>query len=222
MSKETLKRLRLIIPGIIIMLYIVPGMTKTTDELLGIGHLFSNLKWSDTSYLGVTFVLGALYYALNVRWLVWKHYNKIVQENIKDTILNECTLTLSSKQWNLLKKGNAIMVIFYDFVDNNESLKDKANDVRFNGLIWTTCFDMSILSAIAGFVYSILFLTTTRSNLVYISVAAFWVFFISLAFSSILTYKHLAKSTEQLDVIKQKYKPAIDEKIKETMTNLEI
>lgn len=222
MSKEMLKRLRLIIPGIIIMLYILLGLTKTKDELMNISQLFESFKWSDLLYIALFFILGALYYALNARWFVWKHYNKIVQDNIKDTILNECTLNLSAKQWYNLKKENALMIIFYNFIDNDKSLTDQANDVRFNGLIWSTFFDITILSASAGFIYSFLFLVTTRSHYIYISVASFWLFFFALAFSSILTYRHLAKSNQQLEVIKQKYKGDINIKINEAIDNLKL
>lgn len=225
MSKEWLKRFRLIIPGIIIMLFILLGLTKTKDELMDISLLFSRFNWSDLYYIfyiGVIIILGALYYALNIRWLVWKHYNKKVEDNIKDTILNECTLNISAKQWYNLKKENAVMIIFYDFIDNNESLKDRSNDVRFNGLIWTTCFDITILSCLAGFIYTILFFTTTRSHYIYISLFSFWLCFIALAFSSLLTYRHLAKSNDQLEVIKQKYKEDINTKISEAINNLKL
>ena len=56
------------------------------------------------------------------------------------------------------------MTIFYHFVDNDESLKDKAGDVRFNGLIWSSCFDFCILSGFGGIAYYIISLVTSKKS----------------------------------------------------------
>ncbi len=215
MEKETLKKWRLLIPGIIIMLVIIPGLTRNIKELKNIDSIFSNFKWSDLFYLGLVVVLGAIYYLLNIRWLLWKHYNKKVQENIKDNIINECGLKMSGNIWIQLYNNESIMNLFYEFIDNDESLKEKAKDVRFNGLIWSSSFDLAIISFCGSIVYSVLSWMLSKSHYLYISVILIWAFLISIMFSSILTKRHIKISNEQLSIIKVKYKNDIDKNIEE-------
>jgi len=84
MNKETLKKWRLFIPGIIIFFLILPGLTNSREELFTIHKIFKTLEWNDSIYLGLVFIFGAIYYALNVRWFIWKPFNAQVQENIKN------------------------------------------------------------------------------------------------------------------------------------------
>jgi len=220
MSKETLKKWRLLIPGIVIILFILPGLTNSKDELFAIDKMITALKWTDSFYLVLVIVLGAIYYSLNIRWFVWKPFNYQVQENIKDKLLNASNVLITAHDWYKLKSNRAILNIFYDFVDNNESLKEKSKGVRFNGLIWSSFIDLTILSVLAGFVYSILLIFTTKEHYVYLALLLFCLSYISLAFSWLLTYKHKSMSNEQLEVIIQTKQNEINTKIKEAIDSL--
>ena len=219
MEKNTLKRWRLIIPGVTIILLTFPLSTDNIDQLKDIGSMIKSLAWDDLWYTAVIVVVGAIYYSLNIRWLVWKHFNSKVQNNIKERIFNLCSLQYTPKIWYKLKESRALMTIFYHFVDNDESLKDKAGDVRFNGLIWSSCFDFCILSGVGGIAYYIISLVTSKNHLIYFSSILFIGFFVFLGLSSLLTYKHLSLSNAQLDVIAQKYKHEVDTKIQEALKN---
>lgn len=220
MDKETLKKWRLLIPGIIIILFVLPGLTNSKEELFEIDKIFQTLKWTDAFYLALVVILGVIYYSLNMRWIVWKPLNTQVQNNIKDKLLNVCSLKLTASQWYEIKNGRALMTIFYHFVDNDESLKEKAKGVRFNGLVWSSFIDLSILSFLGAIAYSILSIFTTKTHFVYISLILFFICFISLAFSWLMTFRHKSMSNEQLEVIIQTQKSQIDTKITKALSNL--
>lgn len=220
MEKETLKIWRLLIPGIIILIFFIPWLTNSKEELFKIDSVFKSFKWTDTFYLGVIILLEAIYYAVNARNLVWKPYHTKIQENIKDTLLTSCTIELTTKQWYGIKKGRALMNIFYSFVDNNPSLQEKAKGVRFNGLLWSTAIDLTTISCFGGVVYWILSLFTTKSHLIYVSSFLFIAAIIALAFTKLLTYKHMDLSNQQLEMILQTNGPDIDKKVQDAIKNL--
>jgi hypothetical protein len=220
MEKSTLKMWRLIIPGVTIFVLTIPLSTDNIQQLKDVVSMIKSLSWDDLWYSAVILIVGALYYSLNIRWLVWKHFNNKIQNNIKERIFNLCSLKYTPETWYRLKNSRSLMTVFYHFVDNDESLKDKAGDVRFNGLIWSSCFDFCILSGFGGVAYYIISLVTQKHHLIYFSSILFIGFFVFLGFSSLLTYKHLSLSNAQLDVIAQKYKQDVDTKIREALINL--
>ncbi|SHI13047.1 hypothetical protein [Desulfofustis glycolicus] len=220
MNKENLKRMRFIIPGIIIIIYIIPSLSDNAQELLNIHLLFQALKWSDSIYIVLIVLLSGLYYILNIRWLVWKPFNDKVTENIKNSLMRMCSLEISSEQWFTIKKDRTLMNVFYHLIGNDDSLASKSKDVMFNGLVWTTCFDFTILSATGGFVYLLLSIFSGNHHYIYISVTLYTLFYIGLAFSWLLTYRHINLSNGQLEVIKQRFKQNVDDQIKQALENL--
>lgn len=220
MDKETLKKWRLVIPGIIIIIFIIPGLTNSKEELLQIDKIIMNLKWTDAFYLGLVVIIGVIYYTLNIRWFVWKPFNTQVQENIKDNLLSASDLALTASKWYEIKQSRILMTIFYHYVDNDESLKEKSKGVRFNGLIWSSFIDLTILSCLTAIVYSILSLFTTMAHFVYIATFLFFLGLIALAFTWLLTYRHIKLSNEQIHVIIQTKGSELSQKITEAITNL--
>ena len=218
MEKDTLKRLRLIIPGIIIFLLIIPGLTDNVNQLMDC-VLLKNFKISDLLYSLIFIIFGALYYILNLRWLVWQYFVRLVQDNIKDTILKACEIEMTSVNWYKLKSDRGLMNIFYEFVDTNASLLDKAKDVRFNGLIWSSCVDMTILFWLAGIIYT-LFFFFTKDHYIFIALVSFWISSLSVIFSFVLTKRHISLSNKQLDMIIQQYSSQINDKIQSLSTSL--
>ena len=219
MNKETLKRWRLFIPGVIIFFLFLLGLTNSKEELFAIYKTINFLEWNDFFYIVPVIFFGVIYYALNVRWIVWKPFNAQVQENIKDKILNITNLKLPSSQWFDLKKDRALMNIFYSFVDNDASLKEKSKAVMFNGLIWSSFIDLSILSCLAAFSYSILSIFTSKLHYVILAVILFCLCFLSLACTCLLTHRQKILSNEQLDIITQTKKNEINQKIQEAIDN---
>jgi len=220
MNKETLKKWRILIPGIIIFFLILFSLTNSKEELFAIHKIFKTLEWNDSIYLGLVFIFGVIYYALNVRWIVWKPLNFQVQENIKNKILNASKLELTSSKWFNLKRGRALMNIFYSFVDSDESLKEKAKSVRLNGLAWSSFIDLSVLSCLSALLNSGIYIFTSKLHHVYLAWIMFCISFISLLFVCLLTYRHIDKSNEQLEIIIQRKKDEIDPEIQKAVNNL--
>ena len=220
MNKETLKTWRIFIPGIITILLIIFGLTNSKEEILTFYKIFKPLEWNDIFVIAPVLFFGVIYYALGVRWFVWKPFNFQVQENIKNKILNDSNLTLTSSQWFKIKKDRALMNIFYSFVDNDESLKEKAKSVRMNGLVWSSFIDLSVLSCLSALVHSGIYIYTSKLHHVYLAWIMFCISFISLLFVCLLTYRHINKSNEQLEIITQRKKDEIDPEIQKVVDNL--
>lgn len=209
-------------PGIIIIVLFFFGLTNSKEELFAIHKIFKTLEWNDIFERAPVIFFGVIYYALNVRWVVWKPFNFQVQENIKNKILNASNLTLTSFQWFKIKKDRALMNIFYSFVDNDESLKEKAKSVRMNGLAWSSFIDLSVLSCLSALVHSGIYIFTSKLHHVYLAWIMFCISFISLLFVCLLTYRHINKSNEQLEIITQRKKDEIDPEIQKAIDNLMI
>jgi hypothetical protein len=220
MNKETLKKWRIFIPGIITVLLIRFGLTNSKEEFFTIFKISKTLELNNFFYILPVLFFGIIYYALNVRWIVWKPFNFQVQENIKNKILNTSNLKLLSSQWFGLKKDRALMNIFYSFVDNNESLKEKSKVVIFNGLIWSSFIDLSVLSCLSALSFSIISIFTSKSHHIYLSWIFFNICFVSLVFTSLLTFRHIKLSNEQLEIITQTKTDEIDPKIQKAIVNL--
>ena len=220
MNKETLKTWRTFIPGIITIVLFLFGLTNSKEELFAIHKIFKTLEWNDIFIRVPVIIFGVIYYALNVRWVVWKPFNFQVQENIKNKILNASNLKLTSSQWFKIKKDSALMIIFYSFVDNDESLKEKAKSVRLNGLVWSSFIDLSVLSCLSALVHSGIYIFTSKLHHVYLAWIMFCIFFVSLLFVCLLTYIHINKSNEQLEIITQRKKDEIDPEIQKAVDNL--
>ena len=220
MNKETLKKWRLVIPGIFTIFFIRVGLTNSKEEFFTIYKMSKTLEWNNIFYVVPVLIFGVIYYALNVRWIVWKPFNAQVQENIKNKILNASSLKLTSSQWFKMKKDRTLMIIFYSFVDSDESLKEKAKSVRLNGLIWSSFIDLSVLSCLSALSFSMLSIFTSKSHHVYLAWIMFCISFISLLFICLLTYRHINKSNEQLEIITQRKKDEIDPEIQKAVDNL--
>ena len=220
MNKETLKTWRIFMPGIITILLIIFGLTNSKEEILTFYKIFKPLERNDIFVIAPVLFFGVIYYALGVRWFVWKPFNFQVQENIKNKILNDSNLTLTSSQWFKIKKDRALMNIFYSFVDNDESLKEKAKSVRMNGLVWSSFIDLSVLSCLSALVHSGIYIYTSKLHHVYLAWIMFCISFISLLFVCLLKYRHINKSNEQLEIITQRKKDEIDPEIQKVVDNL--
>ena len=109
------------------------------------------------------------------------------------------------------------MNVFYKIIDNDESLREKSNNVRLNGLIWTSTMDIVIISVAGAVVSWIMYFIqgygyNNTQALILIIVAI-----ISIGFVEIATRKHISLSNEQLDMICQAHKDELKEGIDECL-----
>lgn len=214
MGYATLKFFRILIPGIMIFL---SGILFFTNDLKDISSIFADFKASDTIYIVIFIVLGVLYYIFRIRNILWEPFHKRVQNNIKNRLLNPFRRNYTSNQINELKKDRKLMNVFYHFIDNDSSLSEKAKRVRFNGLIWTSTIDLTIISffgSIIFFIKAIFIKTNYNINVAFI---LFVLSVFSLVLIFLTTKIHLSLSNDQLDIICQLYRNQLGQKINELL-----
>ncbi|GAH90238.1 unnamed protein product, partial [marine sediment metagenome] len=153
MSMTTLKYWRLIIPGIFILLLILLVTTENFTELSESIKPLTNFQLKEIPSIAAVVVFGVLYYIAKFRNILWNPYYKRVQNNIKNTLLSPFIQRLDSQQEDYLKDGRKLMIIFYHFVDNDNSLSEKAKRVRFNGLIWSSTVDLTFIAACGSLIF---------------------------------------------------------------------
>lgn len=213
----TLKYFRLLVPGILIVIVFILVIQESFDELVQFATAFSNLQLKDTLFIAVFIIIGAIYYIFNIRDLLWNPYHKRVQNNIKETLINSFQEELNKQQRDNLKEGRKLMNVFYYFIDNDNSLAQKANRVRFNGLMWTSTIDLTIITAIGSLVFWIKFIIERSSYNLWMAVILLIVALMSFGLIQLTTRKHLSLSNEQLEIICQLHKEKLHEKINELL-----
>jgi hypothetical protein len=217
MEYSALSFFRILIPGIMLFLFFMLLLTNDFNEIGNISILIRDFKLKDTFYIVVFLIVGAIYYIFKIRNILWKPFYIKVQNNIKNKLLSPVIDKLTAAQKKKLKEKRKLINIFYHFVDLDASLKEKAKRIRFNGLIWSSCVDLSTISSLTAIAFLIKYLITgTKYNIIV------FLFLILLAvtailFIVILTNRHISLSNEQLDMICQIYKRQLEEKIFEQL-----
>ncbi len=133
--------------------------------------------------------------------LLWKRFNDKVVDNINNRLLEPFSSEITYGKAKELRDKNIIKNIFYFFVDNTESLKEKAKLVRLNGLIWTSFMDLSIISFFGSFVFFAKWLIGRNDYNSYVGIILLLLSILSYLMIILLTSKHLSLSNEQLDYI---------------------
>jgi hypothetical protein len=186
MEKATLKYLRILTPGIVALVgWAILG------SLTGL--------WE---YNGITveatlppLCIGALYYTLGIRYISNFYFYKQVNQNLRLKLLEAGGLDPSSckLQWEHVRP------VFYYYVDNDASIKNKSQDVMFNGYIWGTAADIRAFSL----VYSLVSLGMSLIDPAHwVATAAFALMSAaSLLLSWALTVRHKRLGDEQIQVI---------------------
>jgi hypothetical protein len=200
MSSEIQATLRVTIPGTIILLAILPLF----KEEFSYGKLVSFFNDSkDLAYLLVIPVLGGLYHLIGVRRLFLKDAQRTIQNNIKDQLLSACRhdQTIASAS-DRLREGNLLIDVFYNLVDNDESLRERAKQVRLNGVLWSSAADLKAISAFFICVYVIAYLILGRFHYLPVAIVLGVLYFLaSFWLLPITTRKHIELSNRQLGYI---------------------
>jgi len=215
MSMETLNHWRVIIPGIFLGGIVILVIQENVSELFGSIRAFSNFQLYDLAIIAVVVIFGVLYYILDIRNLLWNPYHKRVQNNIKNTLIRPFVQQLDSQQENYLKEGRRLMHIFYQFIDDDKykSLSEKAKRVRFNGLIWTSTIDLTIIAAFGSLIFWGKLVFDNTSYNIWMGIILFIIALISFGLIQLTTKHHISLSDEQLEFICQACKPELEEKI---------
>lgn len=200
MEQKTLKYLRILIPGLIILLALYPIFEFNYSEIF-------DLKSLDTTYITfISLMLGGIYYQLNIQRIITYPSHYLIRKNILNKLIAASGLEIFIKDRKKLKehsiagKDDAFyMITFYKVIDNDSSLKRKGENVRFNGIFWTSTADIFLINIFFYFVYSIWFreipnYSTYQSLFLYFAFTGLFLHIISV-------YKHIGLSNKQLNTI---------------------
>ena len=209
MEIVTLKRNRKIVSGTLVLLGLLPLYTYWT------GTPLSKLNLSHLATAGLTIVLaygiGALY---DVFCLNRKSHTKN-NDNIKLRLLSiGRTTPISPQKREELLAGSALMATFYNLVDSNDSLKEKAQRVRDNGLVWTSVADVVVVGVASICLNFPLWLFTRYANFLYWAAASAVLAIISaLIVHPRVVRRHISLSNDQLDFIDTQMKREAQTKV---------
>ena len=202
MELKTLNYLRIVVPGSIIVIYAVILGAITKLFKLPVPDVDALLK-------GVfVLVIGAIYRFTPLRsWINRGHFER-VNENIRSRMVSMSALVDDKEKytWNKIRK------IFYDVIDNDESLKIKGQRVMFNGLIWTSAADVTSIG-IFFLGYSLILIASDVPNAAYAAIAFFIISLLGFVGSVKTTEKQIGLGNEQLDLMDEKYAPIIRARI---------
>jgi hypothetical protein len=147
MDLKTLQRLRIIVPGTMILFLVAPLLEErlTWSTLVETFTLADNLK-----RMFAAVVCGAIYYVTDLRSYALRDAYRQIRENVKRRLLEPCLGDpVVAAAADRLREGRILMdSVFYHFVDSNRTLTEKAKRVYFNGLIWSSTADVIALSTV--------------------------------------------------------------------------
>tara|TARA_R110000744_G_C19361432_1_gene561446 strand:+ start:178 stop:840 length:663 start_codon:yes stop_codon:yes gene_type:complete len=219
MNLETLKKLRLLIPGIIIVIYGLFYISIISEKE------FSGFEFKEyTIPTVIAIIIGVFYEMFEVRYLVTNYSHKKIDLNIKNHICRLFTQPLTDIQRQFLFNKNRLKSIFYHVVDNDESLKQKSKNIYFNGIIWTSTADLSIISifiSVFVLISMVFFEGTIKNDLLIFGFTTIMIGLISLGLHSLAFLKHIKLSNEQIDFIETHHINLVNTKITETLSQID-
>lgn len=196
------------------MFFLIPAYQYFTDQVFKIDQA---AKFVLNGYGSVlAFVIGTFFSNLKIRKLRNDKTHAEINENIKNKFLaNGLTKSVSEEDIQKVKASRQLMYIFYHFIDNDESLKEKSKLVRDNGLTWTSTADVAILSCVFAWLYFIFILFLGPVTLfVYSGLLIGSIGLLSGVILHPLSVKnHIELGDEQLEFIFANYKEELKEKV---------
>jgi hypothetical protein len=211
MTQETLKLFRLLVPGILIVLLFLPFLQMDFQGepiwkyIPAAAPLPLLPDWIKTSL--VIAVTGALYYVIDVRGYFLAQSMSAIHDNIKNDLLQpfeRCAPIAAATP--SLRKGRILLDIFYSFIDNDETLKARATNVRFNGLILSSAADLAAVSSIGFVAYFVTFLALWSRGFLFLTVVCGVTYLITTTvLMPKVTKRHIALGDEQLAFIRSNY-----------------
>ena len=213
MDKPTLKKIRLIVPGAIILVCMLP---------FGLSNLETISKAvPDSVFKIVLFILsaflGVVYYSFNIRNLLWREVVHTCHRNIRARMIDPIGHEAAYQEVTKHLSDKEMMNIFYTIVDNDTSLTDRANDVRSNGAVLTSIIDAIIIIYFFAIVYIVTFLIVRASPFVWFTIIALLLQFVLWPMKRRVLQKHIVHEDEQLGMINQLYRT----RVKTLLMNLE-
>lgn len=221
MNLEDLKKFRLFFPGVIA---VILGLVVLKNELPK-----SNPLEDYRLYL-ICIIVFVVYEVFSVREIFWKP----IRERVINANINESILLISKNQYDSHKRYNLftlfkklfgkreinqrrdakIMQVFYEAIDQDDSLKVKSEIVMANGMLLTCLLDTAIISFAAIVVYickCVFYGFTSNTARILVLICALFILALICVIPCIM--KHIRLSDEQLNIINEKYSENIRREI---------
>lgn len=214
MELSTLKNYRKAVPGATFLLFSIPAYQFFSNTIFKI----EDLSKFTIEGLGavLAFGIGTVFGNVKVRALWTASSHQKINENIKDKLLqNGLTKIVTDEKYAEIRSSRKLMHVFYYFIDNDMSLKEKAKLVRDNGLIWTSTADIVILAFIFSVFYMLLIAIFGSQTI--LIMAAILIFLIGLLSALVLYPNAVADQIElsnsQIEYIVTHKKKCLEEKV---------
>lgn len=208
MERTTLKFMRLLIPGLILIFEFLPML-----NILNFNYKIGE-GWMSYSFLIIpALIIGAIYHFLDIRFIVTNVSHRKIDLNIVSSLLKIYNKPISQDEYNYLK-DKRLKHIFYNFIDKDQSLSAKSQLVYFNGLLWTSTADFFILSIFSCIVFLICGLWIFNSNSLWLlGVLYAGLALVSICFHILTIIKHYKLSNDQIEYIETHYQSELKAKI---------
>lgn len=199
MQRGTLKNIRLVMPAVIIaiLFFVLSRMLGFTKVKMP-----DNLK--DALYNAPLVAIGVIYAYSPLRDLANRKFHQRVNENIRARLVRIAGLADDPNKYEWKRVKN----VFYRQIDADPSLGKRSEDIMFNGVIWTSLADLSIISMM--FVVFAVILWIAKFDGAAEATAVMGCICIASRLLQILsTSRHVALGNDQLDYMEQFRRDAI-------------
>jgi len=192
MSSTTLRFIRFFAPAVILVVltYAILKMVnvRTDDMPISVNDLGYNL-----SYL----IIAAIYQYLPLRDAAYRPFITWIDGQIRSEMVKISALPDDTDRFSWENVKN----VYYWLIDNDESLKVRADDVRFNGAMMTTFADLTIISAL--FLICCLIALSWGVGAERPTLLLAIVMVVSLAMQFVAAWRHFGLAKRQLRYIEQ-------------------
>lgn len=203
MDRKLLKWLRLVMPGLIAMVLLLPVKAQ-------LATLYDSTLPFEVGAIELplfALIIGIVYHVLGIRGYFNFKFHQRVTRNIRQRLWSAARPTPPPSDWDDKKSRDT----FYNLVDNDNSLTARTDMIYFNGALWTSAADVRavglIVSAIAlGMIISN---PNDAAAIVLLGVNAAAVV-LSIPVSHLITKQHIKLGDEQLDYIAAHLKIELD------------
>ncbi|MBB4081096.1 hypothetical protein GGR28_003743 [Lewinella aquimaris] len=218
MTQSQQQSYRLFIPGVVVLLYVF-ALDKT---LLTSYKIIENSIGDErtivySTYVIIASIIGAIYMIFKVRFAVWDMYLPVVQRHIIHRLLTFAGRKYDSLYFADIKNVKKVMNVFYQLIDNDNSLTTRSNTVRLNGLVWTSIMDLAVISLVVFGVVFTYGLVTLNSDFVLWSYFPSLIALLCLITLPVITNSHIEAGDKQLDYIGQHMKNELTIKLNEIL-----
>jgi len=215
MSKEVLKTLRLIVPGTMIVIGCLP-------VFLGITEIAATIHGNETLLLILTpAVAGAVYYIWGLRGYFIRPALVKINVRITSTLLRPFShhpiIGAASTQ---LARGRTVLNVFYHFVDNDNTLGERAKNVHLNGLMLSSVADLRAITIFLLLpIYIISYLVTKNWHFLLFAGIAVLLNVIGKFLMSEVTKTHIDLGAQQTEFILQFYRDDLEQRLIEAVSH---